>query len=142
MPTPDPAQTPPRGVSDSVRRLGASFLALGRIRLELLAIEVQEEKERAVAMLFWAVLSALVGGFGLVFGALLLTMVLWDSHRLLALGLSTGLFIMLAAYGLWRIGQLSAGGATLFSSSLAELASDERVLRGAGPAGDSGRKAP
>lgn len=142
MSTPDPVQTPPRGVSDSVRRLGASFLALGRIRLELLAIEVQEEKERAVAMLFWAVLGALVGGFGLVFGALLLTVALWDSHRLLALGLASGLFIALAAYGLWRVGQLSSGGATLFSASLAELASDERVLRGAGSGEDSIRKSP
>lgn len=149
MPTPDPGtiQPPPRGgapasLSASARRLGASFLALGRIRLELLAIEVQEEKERAVAILFWAVLSALVGGFGLVFGALLLTVALWDSHRLLALGLSSGLFIALAAFGLWRIRHLSSGGATLFSASLAELAADERVLRGAGAAGDVGRKAP
>ena len=143
MPAPEPgsAQSAPRGglppgVSASVRRLGASFLALGRIRLELLAIEVQEEKERAVAMLFWAVLSALVGGFGLVFGALLLTVAFWDSHRLLALGLSSGLFIALAAYGLSRIGQLSSKGGTLFSASLAELAADERVLRGSGPAAD------
>jgi uncharacterized membrane protein YqjE len=147
MPESGPAQAPPGGgsrasVSAGVRRLGASFLALGRIRLELLAIEVQEEKERAVSMLFWAVLSALVGGFGLVFGALLLTVALWDSHRMLALGLSSGLFIVLAAYGLWRIRHLSGGGATLFSASLAELAADERVLRGSGPAGDTRPGAP
>lgn len=145
MPTPDPRTprtTPPVGVSASVRRLGATFLALGRIRLELLAIEVQEEKERAVAMLFWAVLSALIGGFSLVFGALLLTVAMWDSHRLLTLGLSTGLFMLLSAFGLWRITHLSADSATPFSASLAELSADERTLRGAGQGDEGARKTP
>jgi uncharacterized membrane protein YqjE len=127
-PTPPPTGSAP-GVSATVRRLGASFLALGRIRLELLAIEVQEEKERAVSMLFWGVLSALMTGFGLVFAALWLTVALWDSYRLLALGGACGAFIAAAAFGVWRIGRLGAGGSTLFAASLAELRADEQTLR-------------
>ena len=38
-------------VSGPLRRLGASLLTLGRIRLELLAIEVQEEKDRIAGLL-------------------------------------------------------------------------------------------
>jgi uncharacterized membrane protein YqjE len=37
-------------VSGPVRRLLASGLTLGRIRLELLAIELQEEKDRIVEL--------------------------------------------------------------------------------------------
>jgi uncharacterized membrane protein YqjE len=41
-------------VSGPLRRLGSSLLTLGRIRLELLAIEVQEEKDRIAGLLLWA----------------------------------------------------------------------------------------
>ena len=53
-------------VSAPLRRLGASLLTLGRIRLELFAIEAQEEKERVAGLLLWAVLAALLAGFGLL----------------------------------------------------------------------------
>ena len=56
----DPTQEP---VSAPLRRLGVSLLTLGRIRLELLAIEAQEEKERVAGLMLWAVMAALLAGF-------------------------------------------------------------------------------
>ncbi|MCP6237395.1 phage holin family protein, partial [Klebsiella pneumoniae] len=53
-------------VSAPLRRLGASLLTLGRIRLELLAIEVQEEKEHIAQLVLWAVLAALLAGFAVM----------------------------------------------------------------------------
>lgn len=53
-------------VSGPLRRLGASLLTLGRIRLELLAVEVQEEKERIAGLVLWAVLAALLAGFAVL----------------------------------------------------------------------------
>lgn len=111
-----------------VRRLGASLLTLGRIRLELLAIEVQEEKARIAALLFWAAFTAILAGFALVFVALTLTVLLWDSHRLLALGLSAGVFVAVAAAGVWKLRCLTRQGHTLFASSLAELRRDAAAL--------------
>ena len=116
-------------VSGPVRRLGASLLALGRIRLELLAIEVHEEKERVAALLLWSVLTALLAGFGAVFAAVFVTVALWDTHRLAALGVSTLLFAGLAVVGVVRLRRLVGGGSTLFSSSLAELREDSAALR-------------
>lgn len=116
-------------VSGPVRRLGASLLALGRIRLELLAIEVHEEKERIAALLLWAVLTALMVGFGAVFVALFVTVALWDTHRLAALGVSALLFIGLGAVGVLRLRRLVGGGSTLFQSSIAELRDDGAALR-------------
>ena len=106
----------------------ASFIALGRIRLELLAIEVHEEKERIAAMLLWAVVSAFLGCFALVFIALFITLALWDTHRLLALGGFAALFVALALAGVLRLRQLVGGGSTLFHSSIAELREDSRAL--------------
>lgn len=116
-------------MSGPVRRLGASLLALGRIRLELLAIEVHEEKERVAALLLWSVLTALLAGFGAVFAAVFVTAALWDTHRLAALGVSTVLFLGLAALGWVRLRRLMGSGSTLFQSSIAELREDSAALR-------------
>jgi uncharacterized membrane protein YqjE len=116
-------------VSGPVRRLGASLLALGRIRLELLAIEVQEEKGRVASLLLWAVLTALLAGFGAVFAALFVTVALWDTHRLAALGVAAALFIGLAVMGALRVHRLITNRSTLFQSSIAELRQDSDALR-------------
>jgi uncharacterized membrane protein YqjE len=116
-------------LSAAIRRLMISGLALGRIRLELLSIEVQEEKERVAALLFWAVLTALLAGFGLVFLALFATLLLWDSHRLVAVALGAVLFVGLGLVGAMRLRRLAGSGSTLFQASIAELREDGAALR-------------
>lgn len=130
MTSPPPAAS----VSGAARRLSASVLALGRIRLELLAIEVQEEKERATALLFWSVLGALMVGFGLVFIALVATVVFWETHRVVALAIGAVVFVTLAVVSLRRVAQLAGEGTTLFQASLGELRADEAALRSRGDA--------
>jgi uncharacterized membrane protein YqjE len=120
-------------VSGPVRRLAASLIALGRIRLELLAIEVQEEKDRVASLLLWAVLTALLAAFGAVFVALFVTVVFWDTHRLAGLGIAAALFVGLAVLGALRLHRLVASGSTLFQASIAELRRDSDALRPAPP---------
>ena len=115
-------------VSGPVRRLVALGLALGRIRLELLAIEVQEEKERIARLLVWAVVTTFLGCFALVFVALFVTVALWDSYRLAALGAFSALFVGLALWGAVQLRRLTKAGSTLFQSSIAELRQDSRAL--------------
>ncbi|MBX3607331.1 MAG: phage holin family protein [Piscinibacter sp.] len=116
-------------VSDSLRRLGASLLALGRIRIELFALELQEEKERLAALLFWAVLTALLAGFGLVFVALCLTVAFWDDHRVAALASFAALFLAGFGVGLLRLRRLVSQEGAPFGASLEELRADEAGLR-------------
>jgi uncharacterized membrane protein YqjE len=116
------------GVTGPARRLSASLLALGRIRLELLALEVEEEKERLVSLVFWAVLSALLAGFGALLLVLLITVALWDTHRLAALGVSTVLFLGAAAWGMGQVKRRSAGGPSLFRASIGELRRDAAAI--------------
>jgi uncharacterized membrane protein YqjE len=121
--------TPDDGsVSGPVRRLMALGVALGRIRLELLAIELQEERDRIARMLVWAVATTFLGCFALVFVALFVTVALWDSHRLAALGACSALFVALALWGALQLRRLVAAGSTLFQSSIAELRQDGRAL--------------
>ena len=112
-----------------MRRLGASLLRLGRIRLELLAIEIQEEKERLAALLFWTLLAALAVAFGLVFAALTVTVLLWDVQpRWAVLAVVAGAFLALAAVAWWRLRRMGAGGATAMEASIAELRRDADAL--------------
>jgi uncharacterized membrane protein YqjE len=116
-------------VSGPLRRLGSSLLTLGRIRLELLAIEVQEEKDRIAGLLLWAVLAALLAGFGLLTLLILVTIALWDSHRLLALGGGTAVLIGAAVFAGLKVKGLVDRPSTLFQSSIAELRQDADALR-------------
>ncbi|MEO6279909.1 phage holin family protein [Roseateles sp.] len=117
-------------VSGPLRRLGTSLLTLGRIRLELLAIEVQEEKDRIAGLLLWAVLAALLAGFGLLMLVVLVTVALWDSYRLLALGGGTVVLIAAAVFAVLKVKGLVAQPSTLFQSSITELREDADALRG------------
>lgn len=116
-------------VSAPLRRLGASLMTLGRIRLELFAIEAQEEKERIASLLLWAVLAALLAGFGLLMVILLVTVALWDSHRLLALGGGTVVLVAAAVVAVLKVKALIDQPASLFQSSIGELKADADALR-------------
>ncbi|MCK6393208.1 MULTISPECIES: phage holin family protein [Zoogloeaceae] len=122
----DPA---PTRLGESLKGLADSGLATLQTRLELFSVELKEEKLRASGFLFDTVLAALFIGFGVVFLMAFLTVLFWDSHRLLALGLATtGLFIA----GVWaatRAAGRMRSGSRLFASSLAEIAQDREALR-------------
>ena len=116
-------------VSGPLRRLGSSLLTLGRIRLELLAIEAQEEKERIAGLALWAVLAALLAGFGLLMLVLLFVVALWDSHRLLAIGGAAVVLLAAATAAVFKLKALLAQPTTLFRSSIGELRADAYALR-------------
>lgn len=116
-------------ISAPLRRLGASLLTQGRIRLELLAIEAQEEKERIAHLLLWAVLAALLAGFGVLTALMLVVVALWDSHPLMALAVSTVVLAAAAAFAVMKVKALVSLPPSLFQSSLSELKEDAEALR-------------
>ncbi|AGI25147.1 hypothetical protein H681_16395 [Pseudomonas sp. ATCC 13867] len=115
--------------SPSLRRLGAAFLGLLHGHVELLGIELQEQKARTLQIL-------LLAGLALVFALLLLIglstlvlLVFWDSYRLqAAIGLCL-FYIAGSALSAWRLYQLLSDERSPFSATLDELARDrERLL--------------
>jgi len=116
-------------LGESLRGLADSGLATVQTRLELFSVELKEEKLRAGSFLFDTVLAALFIGFGFVFLLAFLTILFWDSHRLLSLGLATA---GLLAAGVWAGTRAAArlrAGSRLFAASLAEIAQDREALR-------------
>lgn len=113
----------------SLRGFVATSVALLRTRLELLKIEAQEEVGRVRGVLVWGIAAMLLGVVGVVFLAIFLTVLLWDSHRLLVLGVFAALFLAAAAVAIFTVLRLARQGSQLFAASLAELRQDETALK-------------
>ncbi|MBU7573451.1 MAG: phage holin family protein [Hydrogenophaga sp.] len=122
--------TPPR-FSSSLRGLASTVLELVQIRLELFSIEAQEEVLRVGALLVYGAVAVAFLSLGVVLLALLITVALWDTHRLLALGIFTGLFLVTGGVAAWLARERVRSGTYLFSASVEELRQDREGLRAA-----------
>jgi uncharacterized membrane protein YqjE len=117
------------GLASSLRRLAGTIVAILQTRLELLSTEVEEEKVRLAGMLGYALAAFFFLGFGVILLALFLTVLLWDTRRLLALGISTGVFLVCGLVAAVAAMRRARAGSTMFAASLAELARDREALR-------------
>jgi len=117
-----------RGLFSSLRGLFATSIATLRIRLELLSTEIQEEKARVLGLLVYGAAALILLAVGIVFLAVFFTVLLWDSHRLLALGVFSALFLGAGGLALTIAMRLARAESRLFAASLAELAQDRAAL--------------
>ena len=125
----DQAQHSAEGLLGSLRSLSGLVVAIAHNRLNLLSTDLEIAREQTVSLL----IMVLVALFCLCFGALLLALfivvIFWDTHRLLALGSVTGLFLLVGGvYLLLVIRALKRMPAT-FEASLTELAKDYKHLK-------------
>jgi uncharacterized membrane protein YqjE len=118
------------GLFASLRGLAATGLALLQNRLELLAVELQEEKTRTVSLATYSVAAVILLGAGAVFLAVFVTVLLWESNRLLALGVFSTIFIGSGLVCLLAARRLASAPSGLFVGSLAELAKDRAAAEG------------
>jgi len=123
-----PDAPPAHAGSSALRGMGAAALGLLHGHLELLGIELQEQKAASLGQLLCAGL-ALVFGLLLLFALSVLVLLLcWDSYRLQAivgLCLFHGLGCLLA---LWRLLASLRRQTSPFSATLEELARDREQL--------------
>lgn len=121
---------PPRPrLAESLHGIIDAGLQTAQTRLELLAVELQEEKLRLTGLALNTVLAGLLLGFGLVFLMIFLTVLFWEEHRLLALGISTAVCLVGGLIAASNAGRAFRSGTKLFSASLAEFARDRAALR-------------
>jgi uncharacterized membrane protein YqjE len=119
----------PQRLSSSLKGLAATVLELLQLRLELLSVEAQEEVLRVGALLVYGAVAVALLSLGVVFLALLITVVFWDSHRVLALALFTALFLLMGGVAAWLARERVRSGTRLFSASVEELRQDREGLR-------------
>lgn len=116
------------GLLASLRTLGASLAAVFHTRFELLAREFQLERLR-ITRLFLYGMGAL---FCLLLGAMTLTLLIivifWDSHRLIAIGSLVLLYFGAAAALALIAWRQMTRGTRPFAASVAELQKDRERL--------------
>jgi uncharacterized membrane protein YqjE len=117
------------GLLGSLKSITALAVAMAHNRLNLLSTDLEIAREQTVSVL----MMVLVALFCLCFGALLLALfvvvIFWDTHRLIALGSMTGLFMLIGVICLWRVIKALKAMPATFEASLAELAKDYKVLK-------------
>lgn len=125
MPTP-PNDRP--GLFAQLRSLLADVLELAQVRLALLGIDAREAGAHLLAVALFAVAATLLLVLGLGFLAVFIVVLLWDGHRLLALGLCTAFFLLGSAALAWLAAARARQSHTLFAATRQELARDRERL--------------
>ncbi|OHC62904.1 MAG: hypothetical protein A2040_01455 [Rhodocyclales bacterium GWA2_65_19] len=117
-----------RGLFASTKGLLGTGITLLQKRLELLGVELAEERVRLLSLLAYGAAAFVCIAVGLVFLAIFLTVLLWESNRLLTLGVFSALFLGAGITSLTLTMSLARSGSKLFSASLAELRKDSETL--------------
>ena len=125
----DQTQHSAEGLLGSLKSLSGLVVAIAHNRLNLLSTDLEIAREQTVSVL----IMVLVALFCLCFGALLLALfivvIFWDTHRLLALGSVTGLFLLVGGVYLLRVIRALKRMPATFEASLSELAKDYKHLK-------------
>lgn len=110
-------------------RIGATLVAMVGTRLELAAVEFQEDARRLLGHLAWTLLAVFLAAGALLLAALFVIAIFWDTYRLQAVGGMAVLFGALAGIILMKVRASMSAEAPLLSATLAELRNDIDYLR-------------
>jgi uncharacterized membrane protein YqjE len=116
------------GLFASLKGLLGTSLALLENRLQLFGVELAEERVRLLSVLGYGAIAFICLGAGLVFLAMFLTVLFWDSNRLLVLGIFAALFLGTGAATLLMTMSFARARSHLFAASLGELRKDRDSL--------------
>lgn len=117
------------GLFSSLCGFATTGVALVRTRLELLRVEAKEEVGRLSGLIWWGIAAVMLGVGGMLFLAVFITVLLWDSQRLLALGIFSALFLFAALIAGVMATRLARRPSQLFAATLTELHHDEAALK-------------
>jgi uncharacterized membrane protein YqjE len=116
-----------RGIVSDARGVASDALRAVRTRLELVSIEIQEEKARVALQLILASATFFFLSFGMLLAILWLSFSLPEGQRQLVLGCMGIVFLVVGGACALRIRALS-GGPRLFDATLQTLKRDEAAL--------------
>jgi uncharacterized membrane protein YqjE len=123
-------------IGAAVGRIAATLVAMVHTRLELAAVEVQEEARRLLGYLAWTLLAVLLVASACMLAALFVILLFWDSYRLHAVAAMAALFALAGAAILLKVRAGFASRPPLLASTLAELRNDVAFVTGAEPANE------
>lgn len=114
----------------AIGRIGATIVAMVHTRLELAAVEMQEEARRLAGYLVSVLLATFLLACSILLAALFVIVLFWDSYRLLAVGGMTVLFALAGVVILNKVKSSFESRPPLLSATLAELRNDADFIAG------------
>jgi uncharacterized membrane protein YqjE len=113
-----------------VRELARTLLSFAATRTRLAATELEEQALRLLEILVWLCVAYLFLGAALVFGAILVLLLFWDTNRLLAAGLLAAAFIGAGVVAALLARTRLRERPKFLAATLAELERDRDTLGG------------
>lgn len=123
------AQGPAKGALDIAQRIITILVSMVETRVRLAVIELEEEKANIVQLLMMAGLTLLFTAFGLMSLLILIFWAIDPAYRLMALGITTTVLLLLALSGaIWTLAK--ARRSTLLGATRKQLELDRSELEG------------
>ena len=119
-------------ILETVGRIGGTLLAMVETRLELAALEVEEESQRLLGYFALALLSLILFGIAMVLVSLTIILVFWDTYRLQAALVLAALFGVAGTMVGLKLKKAFATRPRMLASTVAELNKDVHFFRNAG----------
>ena len=124
-----PTPPAPAGYLASLRSLGDNLLATVHERVELVSIEIQEEKLRLCQTFIWLSAAFFAGAMAMTFASLTLVYLFWDSARLAVLGGLTAFYIGALVVLVLSFRRFLARQPAPFTGTRLELKEDRACIR-------------
>ncbi len=119
-------------IFESVGRIGGTLIAMVETRMELAALEIEEESQRVLGYFALALLSLILFGIAMVLVSLTIILVFWDSYRLEAALVLAALFGVASALVGMKLKTAFKTRPRMLASTVAELNKDVNYFRNAG----------
>jgi uncharacterized membrane protein YqjE len=122
----------------TVGRIGSTLVAMVGTRLELAAVEFQEDARRLLGYLAWSLLAVFLAVGSIMLAALFVILLFWDTYRLQAVA---GMAVLLAIGAGLIVSSVRSrlnAQSPLFAATLAELRKDVEYVRHAAASAHAG----
>ncbi len=117
-----------QGLVHSLKDLGRTGIAILYTRLQLVSNEIQEEKERLIELMVYAVAGVFCASFGVLLLTFFVVVAFWDTNRLAVLAVMTLLYLSLGVAAIIAFRNKLKVHAAMFAATLAELKKDHTDL--------------
>jgi uncharacterized membrane protein YqjE len=117
------------GFLSSIRDLADSLLSTVHDRIELVSVELQEEKYRLIQVFIWISAAIFTGMMAITFASITIVYLFWESARLAALGGLTALYTVAVVGIVVGFRRHIAREPKPFSGTLQEIKLDRACIR-------------
>lgn len=124
----EPEARPSFGLFSSLRSALANFIELAHTRLELLSVEMEARLLNSRHVMLWSVVALFSASLAMLMLTVTLLIVFWDTHRLLAAGVITAFFTLLAIAAALVVRHRVRERPRLLAATISELKRDAAAL--------------